>query len=213
MLFHRKEQRIAQLKNITIFNILALIVVIVGIPLTILQGRAELQNWAQSGKRFPLGVWGIVDLKETDTLVYYESPDAVPTEYVMLTINDINNSEIYVSTPTDRNDFSYKDKQGAALFKLSLSQQGSYRFICNDAMANSIADNPEQDEVVFAKSPNSKAQALNKSTWTYIIGGGSTLGLAAILYIIHGIRLQRKEGTSKTRAPATFAANIGVPEE
>ena len=80
-------------------------------------------------------------------------------------------------------------------------------------MANSIGDNPVQDKVVFAKSPNSKAQAQNKSTLTYIIGGASTLGLAAILYIFHGIRLQRKEGTSKAPTPATFAANIGVPEE
>ena len=208
-----KEQRIAQLKNITIFNILALIVVITGIPLTILQARAALQNWAQSGERFPLGVWGIVDLKETDTLVYYESPDAVPTEYVKLIINDINNTLVHVSTPNERNDFSFKDKQGAALFELTLLQPGSYRFICHDAMANSIEDNPEQDKVVFAKSPNSKAQAQNKSTLTYIIGGASTLGLAAILYIFHGIRLQRKEGTSKAPTPATFAANIGVPEE
>ena len=48
---------------------------------------------------------------------------------------------------------------------------------------------------------------------TYIIGGGSTLGLAAILYIIHGIWLQRRQSTSIALTPATFAANIGVPDE
>lgn len=192
---------------------LALVVVLTGIPLTILQGRTALQSWAQSGKRFPLGVWDVVDLKETDTLVYYESPDSIPTEYVMLTIMDLDGKSFRVATARDRNDFSYNDKQGAALFELSLPRPGSYRFICNDAMASSIADNPKQDVIVFAKSPNSRAQAQSKSTMIYIIGGGSTLLLAAILYIIHGIMLQRKEGTSKTAAPATFTANIGVPDE
>lgn len=190
-----------------------MLVVIIGIPLTILQGRAAMQNWAQSGKRFPLGVWGVVDLKEKDTLVYYESSDAIPTEYVTLNVMNLDGSPISYSTPQDRNDFSHKDKQGAALFELSLPQPGSYQFICSDTMASSIADNPKQDEVVFAKSPNSKAQALKKSTFIYIIGGGSTLLLAAILYIIHGIRLQRRPSASLSPGPATFAANIGVPEE
>ena len=210
---HIKEQRIAQIKNITIWNILAILVVIAGIPMTIIQGRAVLKNWAQSGKGFPIGVWGIVDLKEMDILVYYESDDAIPSEYVTLIVMDLNDNLISVSTPSDRNDFSYKDKQGAALFVLSLPQSGSYRFVCNDAMASSISDNPQQDEIVFAKSPNSKAQAINKSNLTFVIGGASTLGLAAILYFIHRIWLHRKERPAKTPTPATFAANIGIPEE
>lgn len=152
-----------------------------------MQGRAVLKDWAQSGKRFPLGVWGIVDLNETDLLVYYETSDAIPAEYITLTVMDLNDNLISVSTPSNRNDFSYKDKQGAALFVLSLSQSGSYRFVCNDAMADSISDNPQQDEIVFAKSPNSKAQAVNKSNLTFVIGGASTLILAAFLYIIHGL--------------------------
>ncbi len=213
MLRYLKEHRIAKRKTITIWNILALIVVVTGIPLTILQARAALQDWAQSGKRFPLGVWDVVDLKETNTLVYYESSDAIPTEYITLTFMDLDGNSLTAATAKDRNDFSYNDKQGAALFELSLPRPGSYRFICNDAMANSIADNPKQDEIVFAKSPNSKAQAQSKSTLTYIIGGGSTLLLAAILYIVHGICLQRADRPSKTSTPASFAANIGVPDE
>lgn len=208
-----KEQHIGQLKNITIYNTLALLVVLTGIPLTIVQGRAVLQNWTQSGKRFPFGVWDVVDLKETDTLVYYESSDDIPTEYVNLVVKDAGGSFIKISTPTERNDFSYKDKQGLALFELYLPQPGSYSFIFNDALANNSVDNPQQNEVVFAKSPNSKAQATNKSILTYIIGGASTLGLAAILYIIHVLWLKRKQVTPTAPPLARFTANIGVPEE
>lgn len=206
---HKKERLIARGRSITIYSLLALVVVIAGAALTLYSAHLSIQRWATSGKKFPLGEWWQVDLKAGKSLVYYESPLEIPVNFITLNVLDANSRAMGVFLTGGTNDFLVDGTNGAAVFEIEIDAPGSFQIICNDAAASSIHSVPEADRIVFEKSPNSKVEALGRRRTIQMVGAGITLGLALLLYIIHGIAVGRSNRPPPRRR---FVAEIGVPE-
>lgn len=205
---HQKERLIAHGRSITIYSLLALVVVIAGAALTLYSAHLSIERWAKSGKKFPLGEWWQVDFNAGKSLVYYESPREVPVNFITLNVLDANRQAMGVFLTGGTNDFVVDGTNGAAVFEMEIDAAGSFRIICNDAAAASIHNAPEADRIVFEKSPNTKTEAVGRRRTIHLVGTAITLGLALVLYIIHGIALRR----SNHPPPRRFVAVLGVPE-
>lgn len=181
---------------------------IAGSALTLYYAHLSIERWAKSGQRFPLGEWLQVELEAGKSLVYYESPVAVPVNFVTLSVLDANKRAMGAYLVGGTNDYVVSGTNGAAVFEIEIDAPGSFRVICNDAAATSISSAPEADRIVFGKSPNTKAEALGRRRTIHLVGTAITLGLALVLYIIHGIALRRSDHPP----PRRFVAELGVPE-
>ncbi len=181
---------------------------IAGAALTLYCAHLSIERWAKSGQRLPLGEWWQIELKAGKSLVYYESPVEVPINFVTLNVLDANNRAMGTFLTGGTDDYVVDGTNGAAVFEIEIDAPGSFQVICNDAAAASIQSAPEADRVVFGKSPNTKAEALGRRRMIHLVGATITLGLALVLYIIHGIAVRRP----KHPPPRRFVAELGVPE-
>ncbi len=187
---------------------LALIVVVAGTALTLYYAQRPIERWARSGQRFALGISWEIDLEAGKSLVYYESPEEIPVNFITLTVIDADDRVMGVVLIGGTNDYVVDGMNGAALFEMEIDAPGSYLVICNDAAADSISSAPEADRIVLGKSPNTKAEALGRRRTIHLIGAGITLGLAIILYILHGLA----QRPPKQPPPRRFVAQLGEPE-
>ena len=189
-----------------------MVVVIAGAALTLYNAHLSMQSWATSGKRLPLGEWHQVDLKAGNSLVYYETPLVVPIDFISLNVLDANERAMGVFLTGGTNDFVVNGTNSAAVFEIEIDAPGSFWIICNDAAAASIDSAPETDRIVFEKSPNSKVEALARRRTIHLVGASITLGLAVLLYIIHGVAVGRSKHPRRPPPPRRFVAQLGVPE-
>ena len=76
-------------KKHTIWNILALLAILVGGGITLVISEGQIRHWAkETGTGFPVGQWANVELPYGEFIVYYESPVQVPSEYLFQVIDE-----------------------------------------------------------------------------------------------------------------------------
>ncbi|UCD76644.1 MAG: hypothetical protein JSV91_06905 [Phycisphaerales bacterium] len=195
-------------RSITIWNLLALVVVVAGALATLGLGEMWMHRWAGTGLRMRLDDWCTLDLQAGKSLVYYESSQTVPDGGVVLTANiprevfvPLSQAEGRPSEEEDvqRNrfpafplaeDISYRlmlgGQSGRALWELNLPEAGSYEL--RAVNTNYLSDEavPAGDCIVFHKQPDTLAGAMDIRRGIHICGAAVTILLAVILYIKHG---------------------------
>ncbi len=179
------------MRSMTVFSVLALLVLIGGGATTLLGGRAMLKEWAQSGEALAIGETWEIELPEGPVLAYYQSPDVIPTNYITLRVLDRDGNHVPALEPDDPNAFAIGDVQGRALFAIQNSLAGVYSLTCTDVLATSDSELPPDDRLVVAKAPNSLAEAMSRTRMVYAVGAAGTLILVIVLYILHAITLAR----------------------
>ncbi len=181
--------RISGGSSITKWNLLALVAVVTGSAATWWGGQAWLHRWAGSGLKVPVSAWAEVDLAAGEQLIYYESAVSVPTHNILLTIRHSNGEHLITYPPLDDNNFEMNGWHGRALFVANLMEAGRYSVHAFNANVASDDDVPAGDRIVFAKQPNTKVEAIRVRRLIHLIGAVVTVGLAIILYLIHGLAL------------------------
>jgi hypothetical protein len=180
---------------ITKWNVLALVVLVVGTILTVGLSQLWIMHWSQSGVGFPIGVPGTIDVEGAPgaVLVYYESPHSVPAGHCSLYVRNPYEERLHTRIPMD--DHSYRVSltgwTGRALWELDLDEPGTYEFLCTNANFKSDDDVPAEDRIVFFKEPQSLAVVRGRQKLLKIVGGTITVAIAIGLYIMHGLALRR----------------------
>jgi hypothetical protein len=183
-------------KTITRWNILALLVLVVGGCATYFGGQLWVHYWARSGTRVPLGVTCEVDLPGGDMLVYYETAGRIPDENVLLYVENADGKRVTV-WPNANEDNDYRlalsGWTGRSLWQLNGVVAGTHRV---EAFASRhLSDKPTSDaeRVVFGKQPNTIAEVDRLRKRFQIICGGTALSMAIGLYVLHGVSLHRRK--------------------
>jgi hypothetical protein len=185
------------------------VVAVVGTAATLGVGRMWVLQWVASGEKFPVGQWASVSIPDEarQTLVYYESDHSVGRRFMRLYIRDQYGEAYPTRVPTDDNEFSVAGRQGRALFRLNLDEAGVYDFRCDNPNYASDAEVPVTDRVVFLKSPNTRAEVLAVRRVILVTGGTSTVVAVLVLYVLHGLRLgRRQERARRAAAPSLVDA-------
>lgn len=179
------------MRSMTVFSVLALLVLIGGGAMTLLGGRAMLKEWAQSGVALTIGETWEIELPEGPVLAYYQSPDVIPTGHITLHVTTIEGEPVPVRQPDDPNDFAVGGVQGRALFAIHTERKGVYLATCRDALGEPGTALPSSDRLMVAKAPNSLAEAMGRTRMVYVVGAAGTLILVIVLYIGHWITIAR----------------------
>jgi hypothetical protein len=202
-------------RPITIWSLLALLAVLIGGPATILSDQSSLRKWARSGIWFPVGETCTVELPEGSTLVYYESMVDVPLMNADLIIHDRPGQYIYQFPAPDENSFrlTFGNWQGASLWELRLEQPETIDFTTRNDNDGWDPQVYSEDRIVFLKEPQTLAEVKSIRKRIQITGASITIGLAVVLYIVHGIALYqrgRPAATRKPTKPSTGYRNVDV---
>jgi hypothetical protein len=190
-------------RPITRWSVLALIVVVLGGAMTLLLGQLWLEQWARTGQRAAIGLDQTVDLPAGRILVYYESDIAVPEiGTAALSVFDPYGRRVRPAVPAEDHTFQMmlSDRCGRALWDLDILEPGEHIVHCSNLNFASETGAPAGDRIVFGKQPGTVAQALVVRKTILIIGAGITLVLAAILYIIHGAALRKRNAAAQERS-------------
>jgi hypothetical protein len=184
--------RIASGSSITKWNLLALVAVMAGSAVTWWGGQAWLHRWAGSGLKVPVSTSAEVDLSAGEQLIYYESPVSVPTHNILLTMRHPDGERLITHPPLDDNNFEINGWHGRALFEVDLVDDGRYSVDSFNANVASDDEVPADDRIVFAKQPNTRAEAIRVRRLIHLIGAVATVGVAIVLYLIHGLALHHR---------------------
>ncbi len=182
------------MKKYTIWNILALLTILIGGATTLIISEGQIRHWAkETGSAIPVGQWGDVDLDYGEFIVYYESPVQVPTEYLFQVVDQYGDR--MRPTPPPENE-SYRllldGWSGKAVGVLKIEEAGTYRLRCSNASVVSDADIPAEDRIVLMKTPRTWAEASQVRKQILVIGASITFAVFLILYIIHGLVLRAR---------------------
>lgn len=182
-------------KNISKWNILALIVVAFGGGLTLILDQLWIIQWSKTGMHFPVGERQTVALPAGKSLVYYESPHSVPSSLATLQLYDLEGNRSRL--PLLREDINYKIRltgiSGRALWEVDIPQPGEYRFIVSNENVLSDEDIPPEDQIVFLKSPNSLLTAKFIQNVIRFTGLGITAVLFIIFYLLHYLTINKRK--------------------
>ena len=107
--------------------------------MTLATARIWVVRWADSGHKFPVGMWQRIEIPDaaTSSLVYYESPLSV-SRFMRLTMRDTLATEPlaeidYVSVASGTDLHELDRVEGATLLSLAV-RLGSTRLIDNEAI-------------------------------------------------------------------------------
>jgi len=178
--------------SITTWNVLALMVVLIGGGATLLMAHQTVRDWAYSGIRIPVGDWYDVDLPAGDVLVYYESAVSLPTANVELTLRDRRGQYIGSHHPDNANEFKLisADWAGRSLWELSIPESDTYTAQAVNYNISREDEDRSGDSIVFAKQPTALSDAMRRRNTTLAVGAAVTIVLAAALYVVHGFSLR-----------------------
>ncbi len=194
----------AERKPITIWSILALVVLMGLGGFTVFASWYSVRMWVDSGEKFiiePTGrVRDQVFLTTGEHIVFYESVEALPTDYMMY-IAAAESPE----TPTQKkvlfnddpfvqnNKFEHGGVQGKPVCRITAPSDGWYEFTFH----NSNMDMDPNDRIVFGKSPQTLESAIQRRTFISI-GGLSVTGVLFIgLYLMHAVTLSKRKQTDR----------------
>lgn len=180
--------------SVTFWNLLALLVLLVGGVATLGAGQLWLRHWAQSGIHVPVGGTHNVPLPHGTTVVFYESAVSVPERDPSLKIRDAYGIWVNVRRITDSNNYRLmlSGWSGRAIGEVTLDEAGTYAITCTPLDFLNMNEVPEGDRVTLLKEPGTLAEANAIYKTILIIGASITVPLTAALYILHFVALQRK---------------------
>lgn len=180
--------------SITKWNILALLAALCGGGATLAADQLWLLNWSRSGVPFPISQRVPLHLPPGPTLVYYESPVAVPTTDATLRVFDVDGERLPVKTTAG--DASYHlfftGWSGRALWEVDVPVAGDYEILCHNHNFLSDRDIPADDRVVFLKEPNSFREVKTVRTIIQVTGATITMTAVIVLYLLHSLTLQKR---------------------
>lgn len=185
----------------TIWNILALVVMVLGGLATLGAGQLWLQHWAGTGVRAPLGERRNVSLPHGTTVVYYESAVSVPDSNPMLKIRDAYGTWLKVAPPRESASYRllFTGWSGRAIGEITVDESGTYIVTCTPPDFLDLNDIPPDDRLSFFKEPDTLVQANATYKTILIVGATITVLLTAVLYVFHYVTLHRRA----TRAEAS----------
>ena len=187
-------------KPITIFSVLALVTLVIGVLVTLYLNFISVDNWVKSGERYRVGVASNVEFTTPGRhVVFYESPDVLPgdRDYISIYATGPDGSPVVaVPIPYDeaedyapREYFPGFDVIGRPLWALEVKSPGVHAVrVHNDHEEQ----NQQADRIVFGRSPQSMKTLANQTRQLTIL----VLALAGVLvvtfYVLHGIRLHKR---------------------
>jgi hypothetical protein len=175
--------------KVTIWSILALLVLLVGGGGTWLLSWQAVAEWARSGQRFAVGEpGGTVRLTPGTCYVYYESPIGVPSDFTQLYLTAEDGTRLRPHAPTATSSFYHGGVHGGALWTVEVPRDGVYSFICHNENENRTPD----DRVVFGKAPQTRDECLSRDHRIKVAGLSVTGTLFVLLYVFHGVTLSRR---------------------
>lgn len=199
-------------RSVTRWNLLALLVVVLGAALTLVIDRLWLERWASGGTRVPIATRTPVTLPPGRTLVYYQSRVAVPT-YASSRLHVIhgNRHGISIERATEQNDFhlNWSGRSGRALWVIDAPAAAQCEMLCFNAGYRADDEVPPDDCIVFAKSPNTLNEAVRAQQIIRFGGGGLTMVLAFGLYVLHFVQMRRPGNPAAT----SFETVVDTPME
>jgi hypothetical protein len=182
-------------RPITIWSLLALAVMIVGMGVTLGLHLFWLRAWAETGVKFSVSHRRApVDLPAGSNLVWYESRQSVPTGDVVLNLYNSAGDRVPVGHPSGDVSYllSFSDLSGRALWELHLAKAGRYEFEASNNTVTSDDQIPADDRIVFLKSPDSLEQANTVRKVLVVTSATITITLVIVLYIVHGVTLAKR---------------------
>ncbi len=202
---------IARSQSITKWNMLALLAIVVGSAATLGLSEIWLQNWTRSGHWFPVGSRATVQLPAGRTLVYYESPVAVPRDGdsgATLRVEDADDEPVAVRPLRAYGDEGDGDANleyrlwlsgwsGRALWEFDAPIAGRYSFVCHNHSVLSDDDLPTDDRIALLRQPDSFAEVRMVRTIVLITGATITITAVIILYMLHSLALQRRRNSAQ----------------
>ncbi|MHC4949179.1 MAG: hypothetical protein ACYTG1_13135, partial [Planctomycetota bacterium] len=164
---------------ITPWNLLALAVGVIGAVATVGASHLWMLDWSRSGLRFPVAESCSVELPAGPTLVYYESPEAVPPGNVTLDLRGPDGDRVTCYAPGDGHSYHayLSGLSGRALWRIRPEAAGTYRFSSFNANYDSTADIPDGDRIVFLKTPGTVSEARGRQKLIQIAGATSSMFL------------------------------------
>ena len=195
----RIETKPPSQRPITKWNLLALVVGLVGAVLTLAIDQIWVLQWIDSGIHFPVGVMVKASLPAGETLVYYESPSTVPPGDVQLRL--LNESGNVVSLDKPSGDISYGSLftgwSGRAHWVLNSPNAVTYDLVCYNHTYARDEDRPPEDRVTFFKTPNSLDQMTFVRRVVQVTGATTTMTIVIVCYILHGLTLQKRRAQAE----------------
>jgi hypothetical protein len=185
---------IAQSDHITKWNMLALVAAALGAALTLGLDQLWLHNWARSGVSLPIGQRTPVNLPSGPTIVYYESPVAVPVADATLRVFDADDERIRVNALDGSLNYRLllSGWSGRALWEVDAPAAGGYTLVCHNHNFLSDSEIPAEDRVVVLKQPNSFKDVALVRTIIQVTGATLTMTSVIILYLLHSLALKKR---------------------
>jgi len=194
-------------RPITIFSVLALIVLLCGVATVLYFRFFTMDSWINSGDRVPIGSQrtstpeGTVELAQGVHIVFYESPVGVPQYAGMISFN-VNapdgtplmiglfrgdeDAESYGPRPI----LSFTNMSGRPLWRIEAPVAGVYQVFAK--AEDDFLKDAGDDRIVFNKVPQLFTELNQRTRTMMIVLLSLTGGVFVILYILHGIALSRR---------------------
>ncbi len=182
--------------SITIWNVVALLVIILGGLATLAAGQLYLHAWADSGIHVPVGGRYKVELPYGTSLVYYESSQEVPQRIPLLKVLDAYGAYAKVQPIRDLESNNFRMMltgwSGRATHTIEIDEEGTFTVSCSPADYFSNEDVPADDRVALFKEPNALEEAHATYKLILIVGATITAVLAFACYGMHFTAIRRK---------------------
>lgn len=196
-----------QRRPITIFSVLALLVLLSGVATVLYFRFFTMDAWINSGDRVPIGSQrtntpdGTVELVQGEHIVFYESPVGVPQYAGMITFiltapdgspvpvglfRGDEEAESYGPRPI----LSFTNMSGRPLWRIEAPVTGVYQVYAK--AEDDFLKDAGDDRVVFNKVPPQFSQLNQRTRTMMIVLLSLTGGVFVVLYILHGIALSRR---------------------
>jgi len=203
-------------RPITIYSILALVVLVAGGGATLAFSFLSIDNWIDEGDPYPIGRLNTMELPEGRVVFFFESPEIVPGNpdgvqiYIRRPDGEPLSSERIEDVPISEAE-SYGPRPflprrrvfGRPLWAVDVPASGVYEV----RVTNNLEEqNMREDRIVVGKTPQSFAAMKKRNDQLKIAGLSITGAVFVLLYIMHGVSLSRREAREAVAtAPASSA--------
>lgn len=181
-------------RRITIWNLCALLVLLLGGAVTLGAGYFWLDYWADTGVHIPIGVRHTVELPYGTTTLYYETGGNVPARNPLIKIRDPYGAWITPAPPPEAENFRmmFTGWSGRAVGRLVVDEEGSYTLLCNSPDAFSNEEIPVDDRLTMLKQPDTLSEARTIHKAILVTGASITILITLICYTLHLVTLHRR---------------------
>ena len=192
-----RNRLIAATRSITIWNVLALLVMLLGGGLTFLLAYNYKTQWAQTGQRLEFGSEYQIELapEQSPVIFFYETASSEASSGdVVLTVYDPFGERITrLAAGSEDESFVIAGWHGYPTRELAVDEAGVYRIKCSNVAYSSDKEVPEDDRVVLLKQPPRTTQMLANHRIMLVVGASITMALAIAFYVVHGLTLNRRQ--------------------